>query len=483
MINTNTQSILLLTSYFSKSAGDAKPLAPTEWGRFALWLNKQGLTPADLVTADPRLVLQGWKDDKITLERVEQLLGRGHALALALEKWSRAGIWVLTRSDAEYPKLLKQRLGISAPPVLFGCGNMRLLNQSSVCVVGARKADERDLKFSMELGGQIVHAGLSVVSGGARGVDEAAMLGGLQQDGTVIGVMADSLLSAATAKKWHKGLMESNLVLVSPFYPEAGFNAGNAMARNKYIYCLSQAAVVVRSDVKGGTWSGALENLKKSWVPLWVKRVQDVQSGNQALVEKGGFWLDGDAKAVDINSLLSVKIANVALSGLQLTQPEIVQADILTPILNLEVITPIQAENQQMLLSNSALNESPKLVNEDVINPSQLDVPVDEVALPGPLLTPTPDQNDYLNSAVNKMFGDLMEMSFYQFFLCKLAALKQPVTMDELLEQFDLPKKQISDWLKKSVDDGTLQKLAKPVRYRHVGKSVKQPETQLGLDI
>lgn len=134
-------------------------------------------------------------------------------------------------------------------------------------MVGARKANEADLGFATALGERIAEAGFSVVSGGARGVDEAAMLGGLKQDGTVIGIMADSLLSAAMASKWRKGLMDNNLVLVSPFYPEAGFNAGNAMARNKYIYCLSQAAVVVRSDTKGGTWSGAIENLKKLGYP------------------------------------------------------------------------------------------------------------------------------------------------------------------------------------------------------------------------
>ena len=145
MINTTTQSILLLTSYFSKSVGDAKPLTPTEWGRFAVWLNEQGKTPADLVTSEPCGVLQGWQDDKISLERIEQLRGRGHALALALEKWSRVGIWVLTRSDADYPKLLKHQLRNNAPPVLFGCGNARLLNQGGVSVVGARNASEADL--------------------------------------------------------------------------------------------------------------------------------------------------------------------------------------------------------------------------------------------------------------------------------------------------------------------------------------------------
>lgn len=424
MINTNTQSILLLTSYFSKSAGDAKPLSPTEWGRFALWLNEQGKTPADLVTADPRAVLQGWQDDKISLERIEQLLGRGHALALALEKWSRAGIWVLTRSDADYPKLLKQRLRNSAPPVLFGCGNARLLNQRGVCVVGARKADDADLGFATALGERIAVAGLSVVSGGARGVDEAAMQGGLKQDGTVIGIMADSLLPAAMASKWRQGLMNNNLVLVSPFYPEAGFNAGNAMARNKYIYCLSQAAVVVRSDTKGGTWSGAIENLKKAWVPLWVKRDQDVQFGNQALVSEGGQWLEGAIEHLDVQSLCT----SVSLkSGVA----DLLSADCGAAATDVEQPSPNIIEEETPQASSS--------VNDLV------------------------DQGSETSSEPN---AAVVEMSFYQFFLSKMACLKVAVTADELAERWDVPKKQINDWLKQSVDEGLVQKLAKPVRYQ-----------------
>lgn len=423
MINTNTQSILLLTSYFSKSVGDAKPLSPTEWGRFALWLNEQGKTPSDLVTAEPCAVLQGWQDDKISLERIEQLLGRGHALALALEKWSRAGIWVLTRSDADYPKLFKQRLRNSAPPVLFGCGNARLLNQHGVCVVGARKANEADLGFATALGERIAEAGFSVVSGGARGVDEAAMLGGLKQGGAVIGIMADSLLSAAMASKWRKGLMDNNLVLVSPFYPEAGFNAGNAMARNKYIYCLSQAAVVVRSDTKGGTWSGAIENLKKAWVPLWVKRVQDVQSGNQALISEGGYWLEGAVEHLDIQSLCAPATSNLAAvdplstdSGVAVTDTEQAGRDVAEAALSL-ASPPVSGLVEQAAQTSPEPNAVP------------------------------------------------IEMSFYQFFLRKMACLKAAVTADELAEQWDVPKKQINDWLKQSVDEGRVRKLSKPVRY------------------
>ncbi|MBA1264205.1 DNA-processing protein DprA [Stutzerimonas stutzeri] len=421
MINTNTQSILLLTSYFSKSSGDAKPLSPTEWGRFALWLNEQGKTPADLVTSEPRAVLQGWQDEKISLERIEQLLGRGHALALALEKWSRAGIWVLTRSDADYPKLLKQRLRNSAPAVLFGCGNARLLNQSGICVVGARKADDADLGYASALGERIASAGFSVVSGGARGVDEAAMLGGLKREGTVIGVMADSLLSAAMASKWRQGLMSNNLVLVSPFYPEAGFSSGNAMARNKYIYCLSQAAVVVRSDTKGGTWNGAIENLKKAWVPLWVNRVNDVQSGNQALVSKGGYWLEGAVEYLDIQSLSAPVTSSPTAADLGVTDIDIEQSG-------------MSVAEEELLQASSTVSG-----------------PVDQAA----------QTSSESNTAVN-------EMSFYQFFLSKMACLQAAVTVDELVERWGVSKKQINDWLKQSVDEGRVRKLSKPVRYQLV---------------
>ncbi|WP_419638186.1 DNA-processing protein DprA, partial [Thiolapillus sp.] len=132
-----------------------------------------------------------------------------------------------------------------------------------------------DLAYSRDLGALAAGNGYSIVSGGARGVDEAAMLGALEAEGTVIGVLANNLLRACSSARYRKYLMANNLVLISTFYPEAGFNAGNAMQRNKYIYCLSDAAMVVHSGEKGGTWNGAFENIRKQWTPLWVKRSSD----------------------------------------------------------------------------------------------------------------------------------------------------------------------------------------------------------------
>src|SRR5690606_5729338 len=54
--------------------------------------------------------------------------------------------------------------------------------------------------------------------------------------------------------------------------------------------------IVIKSDIKGGTWEGAKENLKNKWTPLWV--VNNMESnqnkGNQAVVKLGARWLSND---------------------------------------------------------------------------------------------------------------------------------------------------------------------------------------------
>lgn len=302
-MSSQIDAILLLTvSLGGKANKDVRPLSPKEWARFASWLHDKKLTPNSLINTDLESLLSGWVDQKINRLRLERLLRRGAALGLALEKWSRAGLWVITRSDPDYPKRLLKRLGKTSPPVLFGCGNKRLLSSGGVSIIGSRHVSEDDAKFAEDIGLQAARNGLSVVSGGARGVDQLAMFGSLNASGTVIGVLADSLLSLALSAKYRKYITSGDLVLISPFNPEAGFNVGNAMGRNRYIYCLSDAAVVVCSTPeKGGTWNGAIENISQKWVPLWVKKNTSLLSGNGLLYELGAGWFP--EKIADFNAL------------------------------------------------------------------------------------------------------------------------------------------------------------------------------------
>ena len=69
--------------------------------------------------------------------------------------------------------------------------------------------------------------GMQIVSGGARGVDQFAMLAALEAGGAVVGALADSLLRSATSGKAREAIQDGRLTLVSAFDPEAGFNVGN----------------------------------------------------------------------------------------------------------------------------------------------------------------------------------------------------------------------------------------------------------------
>jgi len=84
--------------------------------------------------------------------------------------------------------------------------------------------------------------------------------------------------------------MDRKLVLASPYDPAAGFNVGHAMQRNKMIYALADAALVVTADFqKGGTWEGAIEQLERlRFVPVFVRDGERGGKGNRALIQSGG---------------------------------------------------------------------------------------------------------------------------------------------------------------------------------------------------
>lgn len=437
-LSPTAQATLLLTSYFSKASTDAaKPLTNAEWGRFALWLKDKTITPAELLVSDPEPLLTGWYDSRVSVDRILQLLSRGHSLAIAVEKWQRAGLWVVTRSDPEYPKRLKSRLKTASPPVLFGCGNKQLLNAGGLAVIGSRNTSEGDLSFTNQVGCKAASEGIAIVSGGARGVDETAMLGAMNSGGAVIGIMADSLLKAATSAKWRKGLMDGHVVLVSPFYPEAGFNSGNAMSRNKYIYCLADSSLVIHSGKKGGTLNGAEENLKKLWVPLWIKPTQDKDAANSNLVAKGGIWCEEDINALDIKALFTVSVSSE---------------------------NKIKEEQSDLFSMSGGENVDPQpgLLSSpesgvDVIETEVLDAEQSEVSI----------ENSVSKDALRKDGP----VDFYELFVAELEKIAaSPLTQDEIVESTQLHKSQIKEWLTRAIDNGLVKKLSRPVRYQIINR-------------
>ncbi len=155
------------------------------------------------------------------------------------------------------------------------------LDTVGLAVVGSRHVDDALVQYTEGVGRLAAEAQQTVVSGSARGIDQAALRGALQAGGKVAGIMANGLEQASMNRDNRERLLEGNLVLVSPYDPGAGFNVGNAMQRNKLIYAFSDAALVVNSEVnKGGTWTGAIEQLNKlHFVPMYVRSTGETAKG------------------------------------------------------------------------------------------------------------------------------------------------------------------------------------------------------------
>ncbi|WP_219907587.1 DNA-processing protein DprA [Aphanothece hegewaldii] len=290
MIHLDTQAILLLCASFGQNRkSETPPLTLSEYNILASWLLEHNMTPADLLDSTFKQRLPKITIDKLNSDRLISLLERGVMLSLAVEKWTNQGLWIIGRGENIYPKRLKQKLKHLAPSILYGIGNQNLLSLGGLAVVGSRDVDEAGLNYTQQVVETCAKEDIQVISGGARGVDQTAMLSALEYGGTTVGILADSLLKTSVNSKYRPYIRENKLTLISTYDPDAGFSIGNAMGRNKYIYSISHYALIVNSsEEKGGTWAGAIEALAKiKDVPVFVRMQGTISQGNQQLLKRG----------------------------------------------------------------------------------------------------------------------------------------------------------------------------------------------------
>jgi DNA processing protein len=305
-ISPNTQAILLLTAplILGRNTASSDSLSSGEYKRLARRLREIQRQPADLLLSNASDVI---RDCGTVVEeaRLRRALSRGFLLSQAVERWRSRAIWVISRADAEYPQKIKSRLREDAPAVLYGCGDAQLLEVDGLAVVGSRHTTDSLVEYAEAIGQLCARAHTVLVSGGAKGIDQSAMHGALQAGGRVVGVLADSLERSTMAREHRNLLVDGHLVFVSPYDPSAGFNVGNAMKRNKVIYALSEASLVVDSGIhEGGTWAGAIEQLDKfHFAPVYVRSTGTKSVGLDALRAKGALpWPNPD----DVTSFRSL---------------------------------------------------------------------------------------------------------------------------------------------------------------------------------
>jgi predicted Rossmann fold nucleotide-binding protein DprA/Smf involved in DNA uptake len=400
------------------------------------WLLGKNLRPADLLAPEhvPMLAREAGLEE----QRLAALLKRGVKLGFAVEQWNQSGIWVICRSDPEYPARYKTHLKEKAPPILFGSGERSLLQGGGLAIVGSRDVDTVGEAFARDVAERCGREGVPVVSGGARGVDQVAMASALEAGGVALGVLADTLLKRSVSRDARSALADGRLVLISPYHPEAGFNVGNAMGRNKLIYALADYGLVVSADFKkGGTWDGAKEELKRvPRRPVFVRGGTNIPKGNVELLKMGGRPFPAEVVTGGLRDALRSAAEAAA------TTPAPAPARAVTP--ELPVVSelpapppPAQSEPEPRSAAQ------PMMVKEGAaVTPATLGTVLESVS---PVI---------------------------------VAALDKARTVEELAKVLNVRKPQMQDWVKALIAEGVLAEQVK----RKVRKVVaRKPDEELNL--
>jgi predicted Rossmann fold nucleotide-binding protein DprA/Smf involved in DNA uptake len=416
-ISPNTQAILLLTAPLIVGRGQpsVECLTPGEYKKLARRLRDLRRQPSDLLGTDAVELLAECQSE-LNIERIKRLLYRGLQLSQAVEHWRTRAIWVLSRADPEYPVRLKSLLKEDAPSILYGCGEINTLSAGGLAIVGSRNVNDALIEYTERVGRLAAAAHHTVVSGGARGIDHAAMRGALVAGGKVAGVLADSLEKAAMNHEYRSALMDQRLTLISPYDPNAGFNVGNAMQRNKLIYALATAALIVNSDFqKGGTWAGAVEQLDKlKLVTVYVRWTGDLSSGMEALRKKGALpW----PEPATPEAFAAALIARNPFPTDSVIQDELAFAA--------QTPSDITSENMPVVFEPPAAY--------------------------------TPHSSATERSAAEVLFATVRELL--------LELLRTPMKEEDVASMLQITGSQAKQWLQRLVDEEVLEKQSRPVRY------------------
>ena len=457
-LSPNAQAILLLTAPLIAGRGkpSADPLTAGEYRRLARRLRELHREPADLLDrgADSLLKECGSHPDAARLDR---LLGRGFLLSQAVERWRTRAVWVVSRADAGYPQRLKKRLGEDAPPVLYGCGDASILDAGGLAVVGSRNVNETLIEYTGDAGRLAAAARRAVISGGARGIDQAAMRGAQDAGGIVVGILADSLERAAVRREHREALMNGRLALICPYDPAARFNVGHAMQRNKLIYALADAALVVNSDYgKGGTWAGATEQLGRlKFVPVYVRADGDVGKGLAELQRLGARPWPNPKTAQELEEILnspstpacSAPEQRAKWSGVQEESGQF-EGDRLA-----EAVPTAMTHEPHGPAHSSPADELFAKVTELL---ERMDGSLTDVRVADELQVPRKLAGAWLKRFVEMKLRKLFESSSTR------------MTADEVVEELRFVQHQVPSCLKRLCDEGVVEKIprSRPVRYR-----------------
>lgn len=207
----------------------------------------------------PQAILSASVNDLVSVESIGAESARSIAnwetqvdLENELRKIEEFGAHVLTWNSPEYPAALKD---IYDPPiVLYVWGELKPTDRHAVGVVGTRKPSHYASEAAKKLSYQLSHAGLTVFSGLARGIDTAAHQGALAAQGRTVAVIGSGLMKLYPSENepLARRIASGNGAVISEFSMETKADRQSFPMRNRIVSGCSFGLLVVEAGMNSG---------------------------------------------------------------------------------------------------------------------------------------------------------------------------------------------------------------------------------------
>src|ERR1035438_7738645 len=196
--------------------------------------------------------------------QLQQVHGIGPEISAAITNWEKtvdlsgelkrieqSGCQIVLQSDENYPPLLKQ---IYDPPVLlYVLGSLTARDKNAVAMVGSRMTTHYGIEVARKIAYQLAYTGVTVVSGGARGIDTAAHQGALSAKGRTIAVLGTGInlvFPTENAELFERITANGAVITQFPFNRPA--DKQSFPIRNRIVAGKTLGTVVVEANLTSG---------------------------------------------------------------------------------------------------------------------------------------------------------------------------------------------------------------------------------------
>ncbi|RJP77665.1 MAG: hypothetical protein C4524_08050 [Candidatus Zixiibacteriota bacterium] len=205
---------------------------------------------------------------------------------------AKLGLRVVIRLDNAYPPRLRQ--AFNPPPVIYLAGEFQPGDRRTVAIIGSRQCSDISARRAREYAAELARAGLTVVSGYAPGVDEAAHRGTLEAGGRTIvvpGCGAERFDFTPLADQGVASFADlaGRGVWLSEQPPEAGWSGQGSLARNRLVAALAGVLLVIEAQTHSSTLNTVERGIalgRPVFVQDFATLTQRVM-GNEALKREG----------------------------------------------------------------------------------------------------------------------------------------------------------------------------------------------------